>query len=344
MPPGVADAVDSMLNPEQAPASPSSSTTEPCELHIFESPISDGLIKDWDVLQDVLDQTFREKLQISSKDHPVMFAHSPLITNYMREKVTEMMFEVFDVPGLYLNDTAALSLYCVGLETGLVVESGHATTHTCVVSEGRTLKKTIPKTFYAGKDITKYLSHMVAKRQLETSYTIDIEPYTKDMKEKMCFVSEDFRADFELAKTTNVYEKTYEFPNNESITLNNERLIPTESIFRPNVFGCNCPGIHSQIVRTLKLAEPEARKNACPNIVLSGGNTMFPGFHSRLQMELNRVIPAVLNAKVLEHPDQLYAAWTGGSKMAASESMTSNWITREEYDAVGSAIATVKCM
>lgn len=345
MPPGVADAVDLMLDPDHSPpssGSSSSSATELCELHILESPLSNGLVTHWDVMQEVLEQTFREKLKLCPTDHPFMIADSPLSTNYMHEKMTEMMFETFNVPALYVRDTAALSLYCTGLETGVVVESGHASTYTCVVYEGRTLKNTIPKTFYSGKDVTKYLSCMISARH-DTNLSFDIEPYMKDIKEQMCFVSEDYKADLDLARSVDVYEKNYYFSNGECISLNRERMVPPESIFRPAIFGCNCPGIHGQIVRTLKLAEPNVRKCASANIVLSGGNTMFPGFNNRLQIELNKVMPSVLKAKVFEYPDQLYAAWAGASKLALSETMTSKWVTREEYDAIGSAIINIKC-
>lgn len=348
MPPGVADAVDLMLDSDHSPPSScspgsgSSSATEPCELHILESPLSNGLVAHWDVMQEVFEQTYKEKLKVNASDHPVFIADSPLTTSYMREKMAEMMFETFDVPALYVKDTAALSMYCTGLATGVVVESGHASTYTCVVHEGRTLKNTIPKTFYSGKDVTKYLSCMLSGHKQDT-VTVDIEPFAKDMKEQFCFVSQDYKVDLLAAQSSDVFEAKYYFPNGEFVTLNRERLVPAESIFRPNIFNCNCPGIHAQIVRTLKLAEPNIRKCACANIVLSGGNTMFPGFNHRLQIELDKIMPSVLKSTVVEYPDQFYAAWTGGSKMAASETMTSEWITREEYDSIGSAVVKIKC-
>ena len=346
MPPGVADAVDLMLDPELSPtssesSSSTSSATELCELHILESPMANGLVAHWDVMQEVLEQTFREKLKIPSTDHPVIVTDSPLSTNYMREKMTELMFETFNVPAFYIKDTAALSLYCAGLDTGVVVESGHASTYTCVVYEGRTLKHTIPKTFYAGKDVTRYLSCMLSGRP-DINVSVDMEPYMKNIKESACFVSEDYTADLENARNS-MFEQTYYFPNGEYITLNRERMVPPESIFRPTIFGCNCPGIHGQIVRSLKLAEPNVRKCASANIILSGGNTMIPGFNTRLQIELNKLMPSALPATVLDFPDQLYAAWIGASRFASSDMMASEWITREEYDAIGSAIVNIKC-
>lgn len=304
-------------------------------------PVEQGIVVDWDVMQDVYEKTF-EKLELNSEDHKVFIAESPLNPNYMREKLTEVMFELFDVQALYLKDTSALSLLSYGLTTGTVLESGDSSTYTSIVYEGNLIKNTIPKTFYAGRSLTYYLSKLIADSKAKT-YSVDPLQFSKAIKEKLVFVSEDYEADLKLAKSTDFYEREYILPGGETVKLNEERLMVGEGLFTPELFRCSCPGLHLQLERTLNLAEEDVKKSACKNIVLSGGNTMFSGITMRLQIEMNKIFPANLGVKVKEipHSERHYASWKGGSVMASSDDL--KWLTRQTYFEQGPAVVNHIC-
>lgn len=306
-------------------------------------PVEHGIVVDWDVMQDVYDKTM-SKLEVNPEECNVLIAESPLNPNYMREKLAEIMFEYLDVQALYLQNTSVLSLLNFGLTTGTVLESGDASTYTSVVYEGNLLKETIPKTFYAGRSLTYYLSNLISKSK-QTSFTVDPLPFSKAIKEKLVFVSEDYEADLKLAKSTDIYERVYTLPDGELVKLNEERLMCGEGLFRPDMFRCSCPGLHLQVERSLNLAETSVRKAACKNIVLSGGNTMFSGLTMRLQIEMNKIFPSGLGVKVKEvpHADRHYAAWNGGSVMASLDSMESKWVTRRDYIDQGPAVINIMC-
>ncbi|XP_052272204.1 actin-3-like isoform X2 [Dreissena polymorpha] len=344
LPPDVSDALFSVLDAEDVDFDSSSSehSNSPCDIHL-EVPIEHGLIADWEAMVDMLELTFKDRLAVDPKDHPILITESPVNPAYLREKLTEIMFETFGTPGLYVKDTSVLSLFSVGLDNGIVVESGHASTYTSVVHDGVVLRNTIPKTFYSGNDVTKYVMRMLSKKS-ECKDGNDIIAVAKAVKESICFVSEDFSADLKLAQSMDIYERLFDLPNGKQISLNLERMFAGECLFRPEIFGCNCPGLHRQVGRTLNLANPDIRRSVCQNVVLSGGNTLFPGLSVRLQMELNRLIPCSYGVKVLEYPDkQHYAAWIGGSKMASSDDMLTRWISKEDYECHGAAIVNKKC-
>ncbi|XP_045169899.1 actin-2-like [Mercenaria mercenaria] len=314
------------------------------QCHLTEvHPVANGIVVDWDVMQDIYDKTMT-KLEVNSEEQNVFIAEPPLNPNYMREKLAEIMFEYLDVQALYLQDTSVLSLLSSGLTTGTVVESGDSTTYTSVVYEGRLIRETIPKTFYAGRSLTYHLSKMISDIKDKT-FTVDPLPYSKAIKEKLVFVSEDYDADLKLAKSTDFYERIYTLPDGETIKLNEERLMCGEGLFKPDMFNCNCPGLHLQVQRTLNLAEADIRNSACKNIVLSGGNTMFSGITMRLQIEMNKIFPSGLHVKVKEIPraERHYAAWSGGSIMASLSSMDSKWVTRLDYNDHGPAVINKMC-
>ena len=53
-----------------------------------------------------------------------------------REKMTQIMFETFNVPCLYVNVQAVLALYSSGRTTGVVLDSGEGISHTVPIYEG----------------------------------------------------------------------------------------------------------------------------------------------------------------------------------------------------------------
>ena len=70
------------------------------------------------------------------ENHAVMLTEAPHNPRANREKMAEVMFESFQIPQLYVNIQAILSLYSTGRTTGIVLDSGDGVTHIVPVYEG----------------------------------------------------------------------------------------------------------------------------------------------------------------------------------------------------------------
>jgi actin-related protein len=53
-----------------------------------------------------------------------------------RGKMTEIIFETFNTPAMYVANQAVLSLYASGLSTGMVLDSGHGVSYAVPIYEG----------------------------------------------------------------------------------------------------------------------------------------------------------------------------------------------------------------
>ena len=305
-------------------------------------PIEHGVVCNWVDVEAILDYTFKTQLRVDPSECFVFLAEPVLNPRANREKITQVMFETYGVNGFFMLNTAALSLLAAGRSTGVAVESGYGATYTSVVYEGFTLNYTIPKIPYAGQDMDWYLQKLLNSKGHQFNTSAEREIVT-GMKERICFVSEDYEKDIEISKNSDILKKVYELPDGRNISVNSERFMLGEGLFNPPLFNNDHLGIHDYVNNAVMRADNELRGLAYSNIVLSGGNTMFPGFKERLLKELKKLAPSSIVPEVIGTPERKMASWIGGSVMASSSRMDRLWITAEDYEEDGPAQIRVRC-
>ena len=92
-------------------------------------PIEHGVVNNWDDAEKIMGYTFTNELIVAPEEHNIMITESPNNCEENMEKISQMMFETFNVRGLYIANSAILSLLSAGKFTGIVIESGGDLTH-----------------------------------------------------------------------------------------------------------------------------------------------------------------------------------------------------------------------
>jgi actin, other eukaryote len=274
-------------------------------------------------------------LKAAPEEHPVFLTETPLNPKINNDKMTQIMFETFNSPALYISVQSVLSLNASGYTTGVLVGSGDGVTHTTPFYEGNASNLNIIRMDMAGKDLTEYLMNISAERGYSFKSTADRE-IVRDIKEKLCYVSLDF--DEEMMKSQTKKDVEYELPDGNKINFGSELFRCPEALFQPSLLGMQDLGIHESIFECVQKCDVGTRKDLFSNIILSGGSTMFEGIVDRITRELVSLVPSSMKVKVKAPMVGLHSAWIGGSILASLGCFQQYWKSKEEYDESGPCI------
>lgn len=128
----------------------------------LKNPINQGLVENWDDLEKIWHHTLFSELRVSPEEHPVMLTETSLNPKPDREKITEIMFDTFNVPYLYLHVQSVLALLASGRTTGVVFDSGECISHIVPIFESYAIPHATIKIPIGGRHITDYLRKILS--------------------------------------------------------------------------------------------------------------------------------------------------------------------------------------
>uniref|UniRef100_A0A4W3HC71 Uncharacterized protein n=1 Tax=Callorhinchus milii TaxID=7868 RepID=A0A4W3HC71_CALMI len=303
-------------------------------------PIKHGIVASWDDMEKIWRHVYECELRLKSTERPVLLTEAPLNPLQNRETMTEIMFETFKVPAMYVAVQAVLALYSSGRTTGLVLDSGDGVTHTVPIYEGYCLPHAVLRLDLAGRDITLYLVRILMENGHSFLTTAERE-IVKDIKEKLCYVAID--PYLEMRRRLEDVQKEYKLPDGNVIKIHSQLFRAPEILFTPASLGYEGPGVHRLAFKSILRCDIDVRKYLYSNMLLSGGSTLFQGLDERLLKEIQSLAPAAIPVKVISPPERKYSVWIGASILTCLTSFKEMWITSNDYNEVGSTVVHKKC-
>ncbi|XP_051002837.1 uncharacterized protein LOC127189771 [Acomys russatus] len=299
-------------------------------------PISRGAITNWDNVEKIWHHSFYHILHIAPDQHPIMITEPPLNSKEVKTKMTQILFETFNVPALYMANQGVLSLYAAGRTSGATIESGEGMTYFVPIINGYPLPLSTTKLDIAGQDLTLYLLKLLSDNGNSLVGVADRE-YIRDLKEKHCFVALEY--DMEMSKTTvPSYQKKFQLPDGKEVNLGQEAFMCSEGLFNTSLLGRNNPGIHMQAQQSIMSCEHSYWKTLFSHITLSGGTGALSGLRFRLQREIAKLVSPDISVKVAASPYAKYGAWVGASILCSLPMFKDMWVTSHEYRETGSSV------
>ncbi|EGG21389.1 actin-like protein [Cavenderia fasciculata] len=332
------------------------------------NPIRHGQIQNWTHMEQYWEHCIFKYLRCEPEDHYFLLTEPPLNAPENREFTAEIMFETFNVPGLYIAVQAVLALAASWTSknvtertlTGTVVDSGDGVTHIIPVSEGYVIGSSIKHIPIAGRDITGFVQQIMREREPTIPPAESLE-IAKRVKEQYSYVCPDLVKEFtkydsdpsKWFKTINTQDAVSKRPY--SYDVGYERFLGPEIFFNPEIISSDFLTPLPKVVDdTVQSCPIDCRRGLYKNIVLSGGSTMFKDFGKRLQRDIKRSVDyrikrseelsggklkaVPLEVNVISHNMQRYAVWFGGSMLASTPEFYNVCHTKAKYDEIGPSI------
>ena len=219
-------------------------------------PMKEGIIENEEDMGILWEYCIREKLGIKGdlSGRKILLTEAPSNPNENKKKMGEIVFEKLNLGCFNIEPQAKLSLFCEGLETGIILDSGDGVTHCIPIAYGYIIHPKIKRLDIAGRHITDYLTKLLQLKGYAFNSTADFE-LVREMKEKYCFVSCDIESDRTLDKETTYYNTVHRLPDGRKIRISSERFEAPEILFNPYLIRNESPGIHEMLYNAINVSK-----------------------------------------------------------------------------------------
>ena len=326
-------------------------------------PIERGIITNWNDMETIYQHLFDEELKLGSDEYPVLLTDVIDNSKLSRKRMTEIMFEKFNVPAMGVEYQNVLALFASGNTSGFTIDSGAGGTRLVPIEEGYIINHAIKTMKIGGDDITNHMIRFMNNDGFSFKSKKDAE-IVQNIKESFGYVATDFEEECNTINFQKIqsefftpesvaspcpsksegYEQEYKLPDGQIISINDVRFKSVEILFTPDYCQGGNNGLSDLLYESIMtIADEELQKVMFNNVVLSGGSSMFPGLQERMTKELTTIAPASMKINIVAPPERKYSVWIGGSILASLTSFQEMWIFREEYDEAGAEIVHRKC-
>ncbi|RXM99590.1 Actin-related protein 3, partial [Acipenser ruthenus] len=264
-------------------------------------PIRHGIVEDWDLMERFMEQVIFKYLRAEPEDHYFLLTEPPLNTPENREYTAEIMFESFNVPGLYI----------------------------AVQAEGYVIGSCIKHIPIAGRDITYFTQQLLREREVGIPPEQSLET-AKAVKERFSYVCPDLVKEFSKYDTDgSKWIKQYTGINSISkkeftIDVGYERFLGPEIFFHPeNIVLSGGSTMFRDFGRRM---QRDLKRTVDARLKLSE------------ELSGGKLKPKPIDVQVITHHMQRYAVWFGGSMLASTPEFYQVCHTKKDYEEIGPSI------
>ncbi|XP_033113780.1 actin-related protein 6-like [Anneissia japonica] len=331
-------------------------------------PFQKGYLVNWDVQRQVWDHVFgKDVMNLDCSESTIIITEPYFNFLAIQEAMNEIFFEEYKFDAILRTNAGSLSAYKrieddKAHKCCLVVDSGFSFTHIAPYHGNKKITKAVRRISVGGKLLTNHLKEIISYRQL---HVMDETYVMNQVKEDVSFVSLQFNQDMQIAKLKgleNTIVRDYVLPDfsqikrgyvkdpstktkshEQIVRMNNERFSVPEVLFHPSDVSIQEMGVPEAIINSISATPEEMHPHLYNNIILTGGNSLFPGFRERVERDVRSMAPQEYNVNVFLPKNPIEYAWHGGKLLGQSDDILSKMcVSRKEYEENGQSICTEK--
>jgi centractin len=304
----------------------------------------------WDDLEALWEYLY-EQLGADMSQHPVIVTQPALPPLSLEKKMSEVFFEKFNVPNLFIATGPLLAAYAYGSSTGLVVDIGDSSAQCIPLIEGYMMDAHVRRVHHLGgkKDTKRVIDFLLSDQPRPENYATEshVHSMARHLKDTLAYCApsaEAYDDQLGVMDTVQDFLGTGEdggtqpgMSNVNMLALQKELLNCGEVLFQPkailNDYDDSILSVPELIADCVARCDIDTRGTLLSNIFLSGGVCTMPGFRQRLEKEVKELIPHARNIKV-RSSEARYAVWSGGSILSQLDSFSS-YCSKATYQEAG---------
>lgn len=296
--------------------------------------VEQGLVKNFDTLE-ILIFECAQQCQVNVQETGMFFTEVNYVPKANREKLTQLVFESVQAPGMNVALQGSLVLYARGKETGISIVSGHGVTNFVAIYASNMLLHTQLEFEMAGSHITDKVLQLFKSQAPNMTWES-----AQALKEQFATVALDYNTEMQQSPSD-----TFTLPDGTLLQVANERYTCCEALFHPmqHVPELNLQTTFTDAIRySIIKIDLELRQEMVKHMVFAGGNCMIKGLLERLNLDLCPFHYEKKLGATMPTLNELHLIWQGASALCAVNN-GQGLISKEMYDEMGPQVIHKYC-
>ena len=309
--------------------------SESQEYEYLTSQEGDGFFIDIKKFEDFFDDFISDKELVNEMNKGSLLFSEPVIhSREQRMKLTEFLFEKYEIGGLFFCNSSVLSSFSYGKTSCLIFDSGHTQSNIVPVNDGMIIKNALNYFSITGKYVENLINELI-KKQIENFDNYNVLEKIKifsDLKD-IIFLSDNNK-------------NSYALPDKKNIFINDNDLNSIKNNLETKIFNDE-KDIKSLIKNSISSVLLDIKKDLISNIFVCGGNSLIlNNYFNNIKEALSKETTSSTIVKITTHPSKLersLACFLGASIVSSLNIYTESIVKKEEYEEHGAIIIEKKC-
>ena len=307
------------------------------EYEYLTSQKGDGFFLDITKFEDFFDDFISDKELKNEMNKGSLLFSEPVIHNKeQRLKLTEFLFEKYEIGGLFFCNSSVLSSFSYGKCSCLVFDSGHTQSNIVPINDGMIIKNSLNYFNINGKNIDELIINEIISKQIN-----NFNNYNILQKIQILSDLKDIIFGFDNNNRNNLT-----LPDNKNIIINDNYLSIIKNNIEMKLFKDEL-NLKSLILKSISSVLLDIKKDLISNIFICGGNSLiFNNYFNDIKESLSKELVSSAIVRLTTHPSKVersLATFLGASIVSSLNIYKETIIKKEEYEEHGSIIAEKKC-